>query len=299
GEEVGCISCHSEHDGYPHPENPAEDIRDYVLGYRDTCKKCHDDLCEEHTDCVHNVALDAGNRNAAICADCHTPHSQGRVTDDEGNLLRTIKREIPPTCAKCHNAIFEEYSQSVHGAGLFGGNPDVPTCIDCHQLHVIVNPEEPSFRLDSVHYCSKCHTDKDLMKKYDISTNVESTYIADFHGTTITLFEYDDPNEPTNKPVCFDCHGYHDVLSADDPEKGIHVKSNLLMTCQRCHPDAEENFPESWLSHYIPDTENYPLVFYVKLFYKFFIPTVLGGMGVFVVSDIYKRFLRRKDDTII
>ena len=31
------------------------------------------------------------------------------------------------------------------------------------------------------------------------------------------------------------------------------------------------------------------MVYYVNLFYKFFIPTVLGGMGVLVALDLYKR----------
>jgi hypothetical protein len=38
-------------------------------------------------------------------------------------------------------------------------------------------------------------------------------------------------------------------------------------------------------------------VYYVKLFYKFFIPAVLGGMGVFVLSDIYRQFIARKPGT--
>jgi hypothetical protein len=92
-----------------------------------------------------------------------------------------------------------------------------------------------------------------------------------------------------NEPVCFDCHGIHDIQRVDDPVKGIEVKQNMLATCQRCHPDATENFPDSWLSHYIPSPERAPLVYYVNLFYKFFIPGVLGAMAVFVVSDVRHR----------
>jgi hypothetical protein len=85
--------------------------------------------------------------------------------------------------------------------------------------------------------------------------------------------------------VCFDCHGVHDIKSADDPEKGLQVKQNMLAACQKCHPDANESFSTSWLSHYIPSPEKYPVVFYVDLFYKFFIPTVLGGMAILVILD--------------
>ncbi len=93
-------------------------------------------------------------------------------------------------------------------------------------------------------------------------------------------------DQETNKPVCYDCHGVHDIKRADDPEKGLQVKENLLVKCQKCHPDASDNFPTAWLSHYIPSPDHYPLVYYVNLFYKFFIPTVLGGMAILVVLDV-------------
>ncbi|MCX8023990.1 MAG: hypothetical protein N3A60_02175 [Thermanaerothrix sp.] len=132
------------------------------------------------------------------------------------------------------------------------------------------------------------------MSKYGLSTQVLNTYVADFHGTTVVLFEKTDPDQETNKPVCYDCHGVHDIRRVDDPQKGIAIKENLLKTCQRCHPDATTNFPDSWLGHYIPSPDRYPLVYYVNLFYKFFIPTVLGGMAIFVASDVYYRLWGRR-----
>jgi hypothetical protein len=74
------------------------------------------------------------------------------------------------------------------------------------------------------------------------------------------------------------------MKKVDDPESTV-IKENLLATCQKCHPDATANFPTSWLSHYQPSPENSPLVYYVNLFYQFFIPTVVGGMTLFVVID--------------
>jgi hypothetical protein len=70
----------------------------------------------------------------------------------------------------------------------------------------------------------------------------------------------------------------------------------MLTACQNCHPDATTNFPSSWLSHYMPDKDTYPLVYYVDLFYRILIPTVLGGMAIFIAADVYRRIrlLRRK-----
>jgi hypothetical protein len=81
------------------------------------------------------------------------------------------------------------------------------------------------------------------MGQYDISTDVFNTYVADFHGTTVTLFDHqgfedEDPLFRTNMAVCSDCHGVHNIMATDDPHAGIAIKENLLITCQECHPDA-------------------------------------------------------------
>ena len=48
------------------------------------------------------------------------------------------------------------------------------------------------------------------------------------------------------------------------------------------------------MSHYIASPEHFPLVYYVNLFYKIMIPSVLGGMALYVLTDIYRRFIARK-----
>jgi hypothetical protein len=120
---------------------------------------------------------------------------------------------------------------------------------------------------------------------------VLNTYVADFHGTTVVLFDKTYPDQPTNKPVCTDCHGVHDIVKVDDPVKGLAVKENLLARCQKCHPDANANFPDAWLSHYIPTPEKYPIVYYVNLFYKFLIPGVLVPMAVLVAMDFTRKMI--------
>ena len=116
--------------------------------------------------------------------------------------------------------------------------------------------------------------------------------MADFHGTTVILFEHQDPNVETNKAVCYDCHGVHNIQKPDDPESGI--KNNLLETCRQCHPDATENFPDSWTSHFRPSMENNPLVYLVNSFYWLVIPGTLGFFGFLVVTDIYRRIILRR-----
>jgi hypothetical protein len=293
--DIACNECHINIVTYPHPDLQVQTLRDFSMQMYTVCQKCHAEQYNKTLDSVHMRAVAAGNTNAAICTDCHNPHTQPVITDQNGTLLPEARLSIPEICARCHSAIYETYKQSVHGAALTQeGNTDVPTCIDCHGVHNIEDPTTNAFRLQSPQICAKCHTNPAIMNKYGISTQVLNTYVSDFHGTTVTLFEKITPDQVTNKPVCFDCHGVHDIKRVDDPVYGLQMKENLLKACQRCHPDANTSFPDAWMSHYIPSPTHDALVYYVNLFYKFFIPAVIGSMVIFVISDIVRRLIERR-----
>ncbi len=280
-----CTACHTNISGYPHPPMYVQSRRDYALNLYTACAGCHSEQYEAALDSMHAQALAAGNINAAICTDCHGAHDVSSPHEP--------RAKISWTCGKCHSVIFNEYKDSVHGAALLEeNNPDVPTCVDCHGVHNIENPLTAAFRIKSPKMCGHCHADEELMAKYGISTDVFTTYVADFHGTTITLFERESPDQPSNKAVCFDCHGVHDIKSVDDPEARV-VKENLLETCRQCHPDADANFPTAWTSHYQPNPEQYALVYYVNLFYRIFIPTVIGFCVAFILLDMARRIYDR------
>lgn len=288
---LACQVCHTNIAEYPHPENPAQSAREYTLQYANTCQQCHPDQVKEIEDNAHARLAREGNPNTPICADCHDPHTQNPIAKDpQGSPAAAEREAIANTCSKCHSAIVEEYKKSVHGEALIKeSNTDVPGCNDCHGVHNLQQARTVEFRLNSPQLCAECHTRSDIMDKYGISTDVMDTYVSDFHGTTVTLFSKERSGADTNKPVCYDCHGIHSIASVDDPQKGLEVKQNMLVACQRCHPDATENFPASWMSHYIASPTRFPLVYYVNLFYTIFIPVVLGGMGLFVLSDVLRR----------
>jgi predicted CXXCH cytochrome family protein len=283
-----CVQCHENISGFPHEPITAQTRREFTLDLYTSCAKCHPDKFEAQLDSVHAQALAAGNENAAVCTDCHGAHDV--MPPDQP------RSRIPKTCQKCHSQIYDLYKASVHGAALIGeGNPDVPSCIDCHGVHSVQGPSSGPFHLFSPTICAQCHADQELMAKYGISTQVFDTYISDFHGTTVLLFEKVAPDQETNKPVCVDCHGVHDILPAEDPRSSV-MKANLAKTCQKCHPQANIEFPDAWLSHYQPSPQKAPLVYYVNLFYKILIPTTVGGMLVFVLTDAARRISRRRKE---
>jgi len=283
-----CTQCHTNIVTYPHPELNVETAREKTIELNGACARCHAWAFDPSKTGVHQLAMASGNLEAAVCTDCHSPHNTQPLGDP--------RTTIPETCERCHSLIYQEYASSVHGSALIGlGNPDVPDCVDCHGNHFIQGPPTGDFRLHSPEICAQCHADKELMEHYGISTEVFETYVSDFHGKSIILFEPEYPGQEPNKPVCIDCHGVHNIRSKDDPQSSV-MKDNLLSTCQKCHPDATANFPTAWMGHYAPSRDNFPLVYFVELFYKIFIPVVLGGLAVFVLADLIRRYINRRKE---
>jgi predicted CXXCH cytochrome family protein len=258
----------------------ADTHRTLTLDMEALCQECHEEIVDRQGDGVHATAIDNGNDGAATCSDCHGSHAI-KQPDDPRQL-------ISQTCAQCHTEINTLYAESVHGAALLGeDNPDVPVCTDCHGVHDIANPNTAVFRVNSPDMCAECHSDEETMGKYGISTDVFDTYVADFHGTTVELFEKQSPNQSTNKAVCYDCHGIHDILSPHDENSHV-IRENLLETCRSCHPDATANFPDAWTSHFKPSLEHNPIVYLVNLFYQIIIPLVVGGFVLFIGTDVFR-----------
>jgi hypothetical protein len=285
-QEMTCGGCHPDHEEYPHPEVDVSSTRDYTLALNETCVNCHPEQAEQASDSTHSRALEAGHPEAAVCVDCHGAH--------DVQSMHNARVEIATTCRQCHAQIYDEFASSIHGSALVEeNNTDVPTCVDCHGVHNIDSPHTTEFRLESPTLCGGCHANEALMSKYDISTDVFETYVADFHGSTVTLFEKQSPDAATNKAVCYDCHGVHAILPMDDPDAIANNKENLLETCQKCHPDATINFPDSWTSHYQPTFEKQPLVAAINMFYLLVIPATIGGMAMFVMTDAGRRVLGR------
>lgn len=228
--EMQCVECHIGYDSFPAPHNQitAENKREYMISYHDTCEKCHSAQFDQVSDSVHDELFLEGNLETPICSDCHQPHSQIHMDELDAPRENGHLSWDSQICESCHEAEFEQYKDSVHGTGLLAeNNEDMPECVDCHNVHLINNPTQSQFRLDSVDMCAKCHTNTDLMAKYGIETNVLDTYLV-FHDTTVTLLEDYDPNSMTNKPTCYDCHGIHNVGDIEPPAIEANISALTL-----------------------------------------------------------------------
>jgi hypothetical protein len=237
-------------------------------------------------------------KQGLTCVACHPRNNVFPHPAVQAATARELNRGvIQQACASCHKGVFDQYKDSVHGKALLQeNNLDVPACTDCHGTHNIADPRpqtSPLFRLNSPDLCSSCHSDAKLMGKYGISTNVTQSYLNDFHGASVRLQKEQDPNITSYKAVCYDCHGIHDIKKTDDPNSSV-VKANLVKTCQKCHADADANFPTAWTSHYTPNLQKWPIVYFVNLFYGIVIPVTIGGMVAFIALDIMRTVINKR-----
>lgn len=280
---LACADCHVDY-RFPHPVQTVRTAREFTLSRYAACRGCHEDEYRHNQDSVHGAALRSGRTEAAVCVDCHGAHDIQPPAEP--------RERISLTCGKCHGAIFEQYRSSVHGTALLAeSNPDVPTCINCHGVHNIQNPTTPLFRVRSPELCAKCHADQDLMAKYNISTQVFDSYLTDFHGSTVALFEQQDPEVPTNKAVCYDCHGVHDIQGVNRGEAQP-IREKLLAVCQQCHPGAEPNFPDAWIGHYPVEGGEHPTLTAANGLYRLLVPFSVGILGLLIATDLFRRIRR-------
>lgn len=281
---LACADCHPNF-RYPHPISLSQSIREFQIERYAVCRTCHEEQYLRAQDSVHGEFIREGRLEAATCVDCHGGHDIQTPNEP--------RQRISLTCGRCHGAIFEEFRSSIHGAALLDeNNPDVPTCIDCHGVHNIQNPTTASFRTGSPDLCATCHANDELMGKYDISTHVFDSYLEDFHGATVELFEHEHSGSVTNKAVCFDCHGVHDIQKVDGDGVSS-IRETLVTTCRECHPDASADFSAAWIGHYPATAESHPVFYFLTGLYNLLIPISVVIVGIVLVSDLFRRLRRR------
>jgi hypothetical protein len=275
-----CVDCHTKMAEIPHPERAFTSRRSVTVALSEACRTCHFANYTKTLDSVHQQAVARGDRMAPLCVDCHGSHDIRKPS--------TPRTLVSQTCAKCHEGVAAAYAKSVHGQDVTKGNPDVPTCVDCHHAHDIAGPHQTQWDLRLPEMCGRCHADAARMQKYGLSTNVLRTYLTDFHGKTAALRR--DQGKPVTGAVvarCHDCHGVHDIQKTKDPQSHV-IQANLLQTCRQCHAGATVNFPSAWLSHYDPGVHKAPLVFAVKTGYAVLIPFMIGGLGLQIVLHLWR-----------
>jgi predicted CXXCH cytochrome family protein len=219
--KVECISCHTDAavEEFPHPEN----LQPVV------CANCHDDAQLDFAASIHGLALNRKAPYAPTCTECHGTHNILTTNVPESP---TFKMNIPYLCGKCHREgapvanvynisehnILENYSESIHGEGLFKkGLIVTAACTDCHGSHMILPHTLPKSTISLHHVagtCMKCHS------------RIEQVHQKVIRGE---LWE----KRPGAIPACTDCHQPHRL------RRGSLVLNVADRDCMRCHEKDE------------------------------------------------------------
>ena len=259
---VGCVDCHETtwQESKNDPESKSERLEvvlEQIRGYMDS---------------VHALPYKHDqSRTNATCYDCHEAHNIGEL----GSIQRKEQRlKNPEICGRCHEKELEDYRDSDHGeAVLERGDADAAVCSDCHTTHEIESPGKDKVKLAITENCGDCHED------------AQRTYFASYHGQVHRLGY-------TNTAKCYDCHGSHKIKGEDDPTSEIHA-SNRLENCRTCHENANDNFLSFWPHGDADDRENYPGLWFFKIFMQLLIVSVMAFFWVHVLMWLYREVIDR------
>ncbi len=216
---LGCVDCHADLDGaeFPHEESLAPV----------DCSMCHDAEAEVYARSLHGELAAGGEPLAPICWDCHGAHDIRPPEDPDSRVNRF---NIPLMCGSCHkegspvsrmyaipqDSILTNYSQSIHGEGLYKRGLTISAvCTDCHTAHDVrphTDPTSTIHRDRVAATCQKCHG------------RIEQVHQKVISGE---LWE----QEPHKVPACVECHQPHEV------RRVFYAEGMADRECLGCHRD--------------------------------------------------------------
>jgi len=114
-----CNDCHNEHSVEEISEEGRESNR--LKMQQETCIGCHEHSrvadkygkkggqVEQYIESYHGLAAFRGDKDAAMCVDCHNVHS---ILPSKNLMASTNKNNVTKTCQKCHKDATEIFSKS-------------------------------------------------------------------------------------------------------------------------------------------------------------------------------------------
>ncbi len=219
---------------------------------KNTCTDCHSGMDAPLKVTAEQYAQDIHAQKGLNCAACHggdasddTPDAMSPAKGFRGHIDR---KQVPELCAKCHadgaymrqynpslrTDELSQYKTSVHGKRLAAGDSNVAVCTDCHGVHGIRPASDPRSKVHPLNVadtCSRCHSDREKMKAYKISSEQFAGYSASVHHDALTK------RGDLSAPTCTTCHGNH---GAAPP--GVASVENV---CSTCHVFQAQLFDKS------------------------------------------------------
>jgi hypothetical protein len=156
----------------------------------------------------------AQEQKKSSCIECHLKLEDPRLSAPAKLFDNDIHRTRGLSCNDCH-----------------GGDPnaDSKEAAKDRSKGYLGRPRT----LDIPAYCGKCHSDANLMKRFNPSLRVdqEREYYTSIHGAR--LKEGDQ-----RAATCISCHSVHGIRAINDPLSSVYPL-NVADTCAKCHASGD------------------------------------------------------------
>jgi formate-dependent nitrite reductase cytochrome c552 subunit len=243
---LGCVDCHGE-DSFPHNSSTPTGARDYALKAVEMCYTCHQLQADDLAVGLHEQAILAGNKEAAVCTDCHGAHAVQPGTNQP--------QLVAGVCGTCHVSTYNEWRSSAHvDIGPLG-------CAKCH------SPHSQELRVGSSdELCLNCHKAPSGIYAHTqhISSESHPVQCVDCHmyrttdvlTTSVALM-------PTGHTMLMDtrpCNSCHEQLEVTGKWSQIIRGIDTELISQRDSLQARVSELESKLNTTEPGSQNIQLV---------------------------------------
>lgn len=152
-------------------------------------------------------------QGSSSCIACHTG-LEARLSDPVKSFEHDIHKAKGLSCNDCHGGNPAAADKAAAKDGMWGyvGRPTAA--------------QMPAF-------CGKCHSDAELMKKFNPSLRVDQVqeYFTSVHGNRLR-------GGDQKVATCVSCHGVHGIRAPSDPLSSVYPL-NVAETCAKCHGNAE------------------------------------------------------------
>jgi predicted CXXCH cytochrome family protein len=156
----------------------------------------------------------AAAQKKSSCIECHSKLDDPRLSAPAKLFDNDIHHARGLSCNDCH-----------------GGDPNADTKEGAKDPRkgYLGKPKT----LDIPAYCGKCHSDANLMKRFNPSLRVdqETEYYTSVHGKLLKAGE-------ARVATCISCHSVHAIRAVTDPLSSVYPL-NVASTCATCHASAD------------------------------------------------------------
>jgi predicted CXXCH cytochrome family protein len=170
-------------------------------------------MCVAATMVIVVTAASAQKKNS--CIECHIKLDDTRLSAPAKLFDNDVHKARGLSCNDCHGGDPNDDSKegAKNPAKGFLGKPKT---------------------LDIPAYCGKCHSDANLMKRFNPSLRVdqEREYYTSIHGKLLK------EKGETRVATCISCHSVHGIRAPGDPLSSVYP-SNVADTCAKCHASAD------------------------------------------------------------